>query len=166
MANPSSSGTGYMVLLSLVNAWGEQQALDYFDQLSANVLSFTSSGSGPVNSLILGETAIGIGMTSQAVTKINEGYPLEIMFFEEGSPYSMYGQTIIEGKQERACVREVFEFLTTTFSEEIYANFYPEKVLKDKEFTVKNYPTDIKYADMQVENASAYKDYLLSKWKH
>jgi len=166
MANPSSSGTGYMVLLSLVNAWGEQQALDYFDKLSENVLSFTSSGSGPVNSLILGETAIGIGMTSQAVTKINEGYPLEIMFFEEGSPYSMYGQAIIEGKQERACVREVFAFLTTTFSEEIYANFYPEKVLKDKDFTVENYPVDIKYADMQVEDASAYKEYLLSKWKH
>ena len=166
MPNPASSGTGYMFLLSLVNAWGEQEALDYFDKLSENVLSFTSSGSGPVNSLVLGEVAIGLGMTPNAATKIGEGHPLEILFFEEGSPYSLYGQTIIEGKQERACVKEVFVFLSTTLTEELCANYYPEKIFKDKDFTMENFPSDIKYADMQVEDASAYKEYLLSKWKH
>ena len=166
MPNPASSGTGYMFLLSLVNAWGEQEALDYFDKLSENVLSFTSSGSGPVNSLVLGEVAIGLGMTPNAATKIGEGHPLEILFFEEGSPYSLYGQTIIEGRQERACVKEVFVFLSTTLTEELCANYYPEKIFKDKDFTMENFPSDIKYADMQVEDASAYKEYLLSKWKH
>ena len=166
MPNPASSGTGYMFLLSLVNAWGEQEALDYFDQLSANVLSFTSSGSGPVNSLVLGEVAIGLGMMPDAATKIGEGYPLEILTFEEGAPYALYGQAIIEGKQERACVKEVFVFLSTTLTEELCANYYPEKIFKDKDFTMENFPSDIKYADMQVEDASAYKEYLLSKWKH
>ncbi len=166
MPNPASSGTGYMFLLSLVNAWGEQEALDYFDALSENVLSFTSSGSGPVNSLVLGEAAIGLGVTPNAATKIGEGNPLEIMFFEEGSPYALYGQTIIEGKQDRECVREVFAFLSTTLTEEICANFFPEKIFKDKDYTVEHFPTDIKYADMQIEDASAYKEYLLSKWTH
>lgn len=166
MPNPASSGTGYMFLLSLVNAWGEQEALEYFDKLSENVLSFTSSGSGPVNSLVLGEVAIGLGMTPNAATKIGEGYPLEIVFFEEGSPYSLYGQAIIEGKQEREAVKEVFAFLTTTLNEELCANYYPEKIFKDKDYAVDNFPTGVKYADMKVENASEYKEYLLSKWTH
>ena len=166
MPNPASSGTGYMFLLSLVNAWGEQEALDYFDKLSENVLSFTSSGSGPVNSLVLGEVAIGLGMTPNAATKIGEGFPLQIVFFEEGSPYSLYGQTIIEGKQERECVKEVFAFLTTTLNEELCAYYYPEKIFKDKDYELENFPTGIKYADMQVEDAAAYKEYLLSKWTH
>ncbi len=166
MPNPASSGTGYMFLLSLVNAWGEQEALDYFDKLSENVLSYTSSGSGPVNSLVLGEVAIGLGMTPNAATKIGEGFPLEILFFEEGSPYSLYGQAIIEGKQEREAVKEVFAFLSTTLNEELCANYYPEKIFKDKDYVVDNFPTGIKYADMQVENASAYKEELLSKWTH
>lgn len=166
MPNPASSGTGYMFLLSLVNAWGEQEALDYFDKLSENVLSFTSSGSGPVNSLVLGEVAIGLGMTPNAATKIGEGFPLEILFFEEGSPYSLYGQAILEGKQERECVKEVFAFLSTTLTEELCSLYYPEKIFKDKDFTMDHFPTNIKYADMQVENASAYKEELLSKWKH
>lgn len=166
MPDPKSSGTGYMFLLALVNAWGEEQALAYFDALTENVLSYTSSGSGPINSLILGEVAIGLGMTPNAATKISDGYPLEIVFFEEGSPYSLYGQAIIEGKQERECVKEVFAFLSTTLTEELCANYYPEKIFKDKDFEIENFPTDIKYADMQVEDASAYKEHLLSKWTH
>ena len=59
MPNPKSSGTGYMFLKSLVNAWGEEEAFAYFDQLAENILQFTSSGSGPVNALVQGEAAIG-----------------------------------------------------------------------------------------------------------
>ena len=31
MASPKSSGTGYMFYLSLVNAMGQQQAIEYFN---------------------------------------------------------------------------------------------------------------------------------------
>ena len=60
MANPKSSGTGYMFYKSLVNAWGEDEALAYFDALTPNILQYTSSGSGPVNALLQGEAAIGL----------------------------------------------------------------------------------------------------------
>ena len=85
MPSPKSSGTGYMFVKSLVNAWGEDEAFDYFDALAENILQFTSSGSGPVNALVQGEAAIGLGMTAQAVTAINEGANLKIVFFEEGA---------------------------------------------------------------------------------
>ncbi len=165
MPNPKSSGTGYMFLKGLVNAWGEEEAFTYFDALSENVLQFTSSGSGPVNALIQQEVAIGLGMTGQAVTAINEGTQLQILYFEEGSPYCMYGQGILSGKEERTCVKEVFDFLINTFAEENCANFFPEQIYKDKTFTVKNYPTDIPYADMQ-GNTPEEKSRLLEKWTH
>ena len=83
MASPKSSGTGYMFLYSLVKAWGETEALAYFDLLTPNVLAYTTSGSGPVNALVNREVAVGFGMISQAVTKINDGNSeLEILFFE------------------------------------------------------------------------------------
>ena len=76
MANPKSSGTGYMFYKSLVNAWGQDEALAYFDALTPNILQYTSSGSGPVNALLQKEVAVGFGMTSHAVTQINQGAPL------------------------------------------------------------------------------------------
>ena len=89
MPNPKSSGTGYMFLKNLVNTWGEEAAFAYFDELSKNILQFTSSGSGPINALVQEEVAIGLGMTAQAVTQINEGVNLKIVFFENYNKFCL-----------------------------------------------------------------------------
>ena len=103
MPNPKSSGTGYMFYKSLVNAWGEAEALDYFDALAENILQFTSSGSAPVNSLVQEEVAIALGMTAHASLKITDGYPLKILL-PEGSLRAC-GAAIIKGKETRQAVR-------------------------------------------------------------
>lgn len=166
MPNPKSSGTGYMFLLSLINAWGEDKAFDYFDKLSENIFQFTTSGSGPINALLQGEAAIALGMTSQAVLKIKEvEAPFEILFFEEGSPFSLYGSAIIDGKNEKEGVNDVFVYLSEEYAEHFCSTFYPEKIFKDKTFEVEGYPTDIKYADMS-NNTAEEKERLLEKWKY
>lgn len=165
MPDPKSSGTGYMFVKSLVNAWGEDEAFDYFDALSENILQFTSSGSGPVNALIQGEVAVGLGMTAQAVTKINEGANLKILFFEEGSPYSLYGYAIPEGKQTRQAVKDVFDFFYTNLVLEDKELYYPEQVFIGQINSVENYPTSIHYADMK-NNTTEEKTRLLENWEY
>lgn len=165
MPDPKSSGTGYMFLKSLVNAWSEDEAFAYFDNLSENILQFTSSGSGPVNALIQGEVAVGLGMTSQAVTAINNGSNLKILYFDEGSPSSLYGYSILKGKETRKEVVEVFDFIYNTYVNEDKAQFYPEQIYKDKTFEIEGYPTDIQYADMS-NNTTEEKQRLLDKWSH
>lgn len=165
MPNPKASGTGYMFLKSLVNAWGEEKALEYFDNLSKNILQFTSSGSGPVNALVQGEVAIGLGMISQSVVEINEGSPLKIVFFEEGAPFTLYGQSIIKGKEVRNCVKEVFDYLINEYNFINNELFFPEKIYINKDYKVENYPENIKYANMQ-NNTIEEKNRLLSLWKY
>ncbi len=163
MPNPKTSGTGYMFLLSLANAWGEEEALQYFTSLSDNILAFESSGSGPVNKLITKEVAIGFGMISHAVQQINEGENLKILIFEEGAPYSLYGQAVIKGNETNPAVMEVFDFLVNHITPEMCERFYPEKLYKDKNFTIKNFPTDVTYSDMS-NNTPERKAQLLGKW--
>lgn len=165
MPNPTSSGTGYMFLLSMVNQRGEAAAFEYFDALAENVLQFTSSGSGPVNALIQGEVAIGLSITGTAVTAINDGADLEIIFFEEGSPYALYGQGMIAGKEDRTAVREVFDFLYDTYSYENCENFFPEQIYDGLVFEIENYPSGIVYSDMSGDTAQR-KTELLGKWKY
>ena len=165
MPDPKSSGTGYMFVKSLVNAWGEDAAFEYFGKLADNILQFTSSGSGSVNALVQKEAAIGLGMTAQAVTAINEGANLKILFFEEGSPYSLYGYAMPEGKQNRPAVKAVFDFFYNTLVREDKELYYPEQVFVDQTNNIENYPTDIKYADMQ-GNTTVEKTRLLEKWEY
>ena len=165
MPNPKASGTGYMFVKSLVNTWGEAEAFRYFDKLTPNILQYTSSGSGPVNALANNEVCIGMGMTAQAVTQINKNVPLEIIYFKEGSPYSLYGNAMIKGKSSKECVKKVFDFIVDEYNYDMNAKFFPEKIYKEKSFVVKNYPTNINYANMQ-NNSINEKIRLLDKWKY
>lgn len=165
MPSPKASGTGYMFLKSLVNMWGEAEAFAYFDQLTENILQYTSSGSGPLNAVIQGEAAIGLGMTAPTVTQINAGQPLEIHYFAEGSPYALYGQSIVKGKETDPAVKAVFDFLVNQFNYENCEKYFPEKLYRDREYSLQNYPQDITYADMR-NNTSEEKTRLLDKWHH
>ena len=165
MPNPKSSGTGYMFLKALVNAWGETEAFAYFDALTENILQYTSSGSGPLNAVLQGEAAIGLGMTGPAVMQLNEGHPLKILYFGEGSPYSMYGQSVIKGHETNAAVREVFDFLIHDFTYENCERYFPEKLFADIDYTVENYPNPIVHADMSGDTMEE-KNRLLDLWAH
>ena len=163
MPNPASSGTGYMFLRQLVNQWGEDEAFDYFEKLSPNILQYTSSGMGPVNALIAGEAAIGLGFISQAVQEINAGRNLKIVYFEEGCPYAIYGNALLSKSADKPAAVEVVDYITKELVRDNNTLFYPEQILKDLTPVVENYPTDIKYGDM-TNNTLEEKERLLAKW--
>ena len=165
MPSPVSSGTGFTFLYSLVRAWGEEAAFQYFDALSENLLHFTTSGMGPINDLIAGEVAIGFAFLSQAVMEVNNGLNVSLHFFEEGSPHAIYGMAIIEGSQGNQAVKDVFDYFYETLIEDSNALFSPEKTFRDIDFVMDNYPVNIPYSDM-TGNSPEERDRLLAKWEH
>jgi iron(III) transport system substrate-binding protein len=167
MPNPKTSGTGYMFLVSLINAWGEDAAFAYFDGLAENILQFTTSGSGPVNALIQGEVAIGLGMTLTAVNAINtRNIPLDLYYFSEGAPSITTSYGIIKGKETRPVVKEVFEFIMSTVVKDDKELYCPEPIFKNQPNNIANYPKSIPYANMDGVYDLALKERLLAKWKY
>lgn len=165
MPNPATSGSGYMFLKCLVNTWGENEAFEYFDKLAENILSFTSSGSGPVNALVQGEVAIGLGMTSQAVVEKNQGVNLDILFFKEGSPFSMYGNAVLKKSAGRKAVMDVFNYIATDLCRGDNEKFFPDQIFKNFTPEIKGFPQNIRYGDMSGDTL-AEKEKLLSRWTH
>lgn len=166
MPDPKSSGTGYFFYKNWVNLWGEEGALDYVDKLHANLKQFTESGSGPMKLLTQGEIAIGLALTFQAVSEINEGQPFEIIYPPEGSPYSLTGTAIIEGHQYKDGVKEVFDFVINDFLIYDKQNFSPEIIYEGQTIALENYPEDIHYADMTGIQDDKEKERLLALWKY
>jgi len=168
MPNPKSSGTGYIFLLNMVNERGEEAAFAYFDRFAENISGqgFTTSGSGPVKALVTGEAAIGLGMTFQAVQSINEGSDFEILFFEEGAPWSSYSSAVVAGRETNKAVMEVFDYIVseiTPMDKQLYA---PEKIYKDQEITMEHFPKEIPYGEMEGIRDIALKERLLDQWNH
>ena len=168
MPNPKSSGTGYIFLLNMVNERGEDAAFEYFDKLAGNMSGqgFTTSGSGPVKALVQGEAAIGLGMTFQAATEIENGSDFTIMFFKEGAPYTTYSSAVIAGKEKDEDVMKVFKYIVSDVSPEDKRLYNPEKIFKIQESTMKNFPKTVPYGNMDGISDVAKKDALLDKWNH
>lgn len=87
-------------------------------------------------------------MTFQAVSEINQGVDLEVMFFEEGAPWAVYGMGMVAGRGDRPAVRDVFEWLSTEGVRIDNALYVPDQVLVDYKAEIDHYPRDIRYADM------------------
>ena len=167
MPNPKTSGTGYMFLVSLINAWGEDAAYAYFDKLAENILQFTTSGSGPVNALIQGEVSIGLGMTLTAVNAINtRNVPLELFYFAEGAPSITTSFGLIKGKESRPVVKEVFEFCISHLVKDDNDLYCPEPIMVNTVNKIPNYPKEIHYAKMDGVYDISLKERLLAKWNH
>ena len=166
MPDPKSSGTGYFFYKNWVNIMGVDGALEYVDKLYSNLKQFTESGSGPIKMLKQGEAAIGLSITFQAASEINDGQPLEIIIPETGSPYSLTGTSIVKGHDEKDGVREVYDFIVNEFLVYDKENFSPEVIYNGQQNNIKSYPKDIEYADMQGIQDDKEKERLLALWKY
>lgn len=166
MPDPKSSGTGYFFYKNWVNLWGTEQALNYVDALYGNLKQFTESGSGPIKLLRQGEVAIGLALTFQAVSEINEGQPFDIIYPPEGSPYSLTGTAILAGHREKEGVEEVYDYIIHEFLIYDKEQFSPEIIYEGQTIALNNYPRDIPYADMTCIQDHQEKERLLTLWKY
>lgn len=163
MPDPTTSGTGYAYYLNLVNLKGELGALDYFKKLTNNIKQYTQSGSGPISLLKQGEIAIAMGMEFQGVAEINNGSNFKIIELDTGAPYNQTGAAIIEGKQEKENVKELFEYLINDYHYIDCEEYVPGKLLINQETKVSNY-LDMNDADMKGIDDINLKQNLLGKW--
>ena len=165
MPDPKTSGSGYAFYLNAVNVMGEDKAVEYFKKLKNNLRDFTTSGSGPTNLLKQNEIAIALGMISQGVQAINDGYDFEIIELNTGTPYNTTSISIIKGRETNENVKNVFAWLINEYGKYDKENFMPAIILKEQENKIENYPAYLKDANMtNIENMEE-KNKLTKKWE-
>lgn len=172
MPNPKSSGTGYYFYNGLASLNGKEAALNYFKELDKNVKEWSSSGSGPVKGVDRQEIAVGLGMHFQAVEYANKNSDIGITYFKEGSPYTLYTMGMINGKQNKPEVKEVYDYFFNYVNYLDNSQIVPETIYKPefaKKVTVENWksPSDygVDYTAMKNLLDPDYKQELLDAWK-
>jgi iron(III) transport system substrate-binding protein len=98
VAHPSTSGTSYTALCTILQMRGEEAGWEYISQYAAQVASFTKSGAAPAKFVGQGEAAVAIVFSHDIVNEIeNNQMPLVLTFPEEGTGYEIGGQAILAG---------------------------------------------------------------------
>ncbi len=164
MPDPKTSGSGYAFYLNVVNIKGEEEAIKYFKKLKKNMREFTSSGSGPTNLLKQGEVQIAMGMYSEGVQAITDGYEFKIVELESGVPYNTTSSAIIKGKESKDGVKEVFDYIINEFGPWDKEHYVLGNMYKDQKNEIQNNPTIKKDADMTNISSIDVKTKLTEKW--
>ena len=98
MSNPNTAGTAKLVINTMVQMKGHDEAMQYFVDLDKNIAQYTKSGSGPSKKVGVGECTIGIGFLHDGITQILMGYDnIGLIIPEEGTSFEIGATAIFKG---------------------------------------------------------------------
>lgn len=114
VAHPSTSGTSYTALSTILQIKGEEAGWEYIKQYAGQIAQYTKSGAAPAKFVGLGEGAVAIVFSHDIVNEIeNNKAPLELTFPEEGTGYEIGGVAIVKGAKNMSAAKAWFDWALT-----------------------------------------------------
>ena len=111
LSNPNTAGTAKLVINTLVQLKGHDEAMKYFVELDKNIAQYTKSGSGPSKKVGIGECVIAIGFLHDGITQILDGYDnIALIIPEEGTSFEIGSTAIFEGCAHENAAKLWIEF--------------------------------------------------------
>jgi iron(III) transport system substrate-binding protein len=110
LGNPNSSGTAYLMLATLVQVFGEDDAFRLLRDIHPNVNQYARSGIGPMTAVTRGETALGSTVLHGVINEIVRGFPVEPVLPCEGVGYEVGSVAIVKGTRNPAAARRFVDW--------------------------------------------------------
>lgn len=153
---------------SMVGAFGESTTYDIWRHVHPRVKQYARYLSSPVRQAGMGETDISVAVQSEALRYINDGYPLRIIYPEEGTAYLLTGEGIPIGlSAEQAAA-------AGAFADWLLSDDAQLALQKNGFFFVTTNPATLAYKNFAGKNLAlfedfydfepAYKHKLLDRW--
>lgn len=114
LSNPNTAGTAKLVINTMVQMKGHDEAMKYFVALDKNVAQYTKSGSGPSKKVGIGECVVGIGFLHDGITQILMGYDnIKLIIPKEGTSYEVGATAIFKGAKHPNAAKLWIEYCLT-----------------------------------------------------
>lgn len=119
LGNPGTSGTAYLMLASLVQVFGEDEAFNYMKALNVNVASYARSGIGPMTAVKRGEIYVGSTVLHGVINEIAAGFPVKAILPCEGVGYEVGSMAIIKGARNLDNAKKFADWALTVDAQKI-----------------------------------------------
>ena len=98
LSNYNTAGTAKLVINTMVQMKGHDEAMKYFVELDKNIAQYTKSGSGPSKMVGPGECVIAIGFLHDGIYQILQGYDnIQLIVPEDGTSFEVGATAILKG---------------------------------------------------------------------
>lgn len=124
VAHPSTSGTSYTALATILQIKGEEAGWEFIKQYAGQISQFTKSGAAPAKFVGLGEGAVAIVFSHDIVNEIdNNKAPLVLTFPAEGTGYEIGGVAIVKGAKHLEAAKAWFDWVLTAEAQSLGPKF-------------------------------------------
>lgn len=123
VSNPTTAGTAYTTLITILLLKGEEQGWDYLAKLHKNIAQYTKSGSAAGQLAGRGEAAIGIVFLHDAVMFAEEGFPVKPVAPADGTGYEIGGLSLIKGAPHKENAKKFIDWALTPETQAIAKDF-------------------------------------------
>ena len=118
-SNPTTSGTAYTILATLVQLMGEDKAFDYLRALNKNINRYTTSGTAQRQSVARGESLLGITFLDEFIPEQYLNAPINTVLPCEGTGYSVGAMSIVKGARNLGNARIFYDWALTADAQTI-----------------------------------------------
>jgi iron(III) transport system substrate-binding protein len=119
LSNPTTSGTAYTILATMVQLYGEDKAFEYLRALNKNVNRYTTSGTAQKQSVSRGESMIGITFLDEFIPEQFAGAPIETALPCEGTGYSVGAMSLVKGARNPENAKKFYDWALTADAQTI-----------------------------------------------
>jgi iron(III) transport system substrate-binding protein len=172
MPNAASSGTGYLMIVSLLQMKGEEKGWQFLKDLDANMAQYIKSGSRPCKMAAAGEYAIGLSFAFAGVKQIIEGYPIVLVIPKEGAGYEIEVSMLMKTAKNKPDSKQFLDWLLTLDAAKLYGERSEMSSVPGAKPTPEvlkaGLPSDVStvlYKDMDFVASAKNKDRILADWK-
>lgn len=114
VAHPSTSGTSYTAIATVLQIRGEDAGWQYLSQYAGQISQYTKSGAAPAKFVGQGEAAVAIVFSHDIVNEIdNNKMPLVLTFPKEGTGYEIGGMALVKGAKHPQAAKLWFDWALT-----------------------------------------------------
>lgn len=154
------------LLYSLVSANGETNTLDLLRKLHPKVVQYAKFLSTPARMAGMGEVDVAIAVQSESIRYVRDGFPINIIYPEDGTAYFLTGAAIVSGTSHMAEAKQFIDWLLQDNAQAVLQQnkffFVPanQSTTAYKTFTNKN----IKLLEHKPVLTGDEKRLILDKW--
>jgi iron(III) transport system substrate-binding protein len=154
------------LLYTLVSAHGEEQTFEYLRKIHPKIVQYAKFLATPVRMAGMGEVDVAIAVQSESIRYVNDGFPVTIIYPEDGTAYLLTGAAVVSGTTHGA---EAKQFLDWLLQDSVQATLHKNKFFfiptnqettAYKAYTNKN----LKLLDNQHMLNGEEKKQILDKW--
>ncbi len=168
ITNPGTSTTGYMMMSTLIALRGEEAGMQYMIDLDKNIKSYAKGGTGPVNSVSLGEAAAGMCYIQVAIQLQEQGYTnVGVCIPTDGTGVEQGASALIANAENEENAEVFYEWYLTEglkCYEAVGLYLYPSNRNVPANAVAAEYEKQLKDAHVDYAWAAENYDRLVEEW--